>query len=150
MTPTTLEQYLHEHIPLSAAMQVRVLALSADEVVLGAPLAPNINHRQTVFGGSASALAILAAWSMLHTRLTAEGIRTRLVIQRNTMRYEKPLAGAFSARAAAPPPARWAAFIGMLRRKGRARISVRATLWGEDGEAGELEGDFVALGTSGL
>ena len=149
MTPTDLEHYLHEHIPLSAAMQVHVLALSADEVLLGAPLEPNINHRQTVFGGSASALAILAAWSLLHTRLKSEGISTRLVIQRNTMRYDKPLDGAFRARALAPSTVDWQAFTRMLRRKGRARLTVRATLLGEDGEAGELEGEFVALGTSG-
>ena len=150
MTPQELQQYLYDHIPLSAAMQVHVLGLSGDEVLLGAPLGPNINHRQTVFGGSASALAILAAWSLLHTRLKSEGISTRLVIQRNTMRYDKPLDSAFRARAEAPARDAWDAFTRMLRRKGRARISVRATLLGEDGEAGELDGEFVALGTSGL
>jgi len=150
MTPTDLEHYLHDHIPLSAAMQAHVLLLSPEAVVLGAPLGPNINHRQTVFGGSASALAILAAWSLLHTRLKSEGISTRLVIQRNTMRYDKPLTGAFRARALAPSADDWGAFTRMLRRKGRARITVRATLLGEDGEAGELDGEFVALGMSGL
>ena len=72
-------------------MQVSVVELSLDEVVLGAPLAPNINHRHTVFGGSASALAILAAWSLVHVRLAAEGAAARLVIQRNTMSYDGPM-----------------------------------------------------------
>jgi thioesterase domain-containing protein len=61
-----LEEYLHGHIPLSRAMQVSVRELTDELVVLGAPLAPNMNHRSTVFGGSASALAILAAWSLLY------------------------------------------------------------------------------------
>ena len=73
-TPAQLQLYLHQHIPLSAAMQVRVLAATPDEVLLQAPLAPNINHRETVFGGSASALAILAAWSLVHTRMRAQGL----------------------------------------------------------------------------
>ena len=72
-----LEHYLHEHIPLSRAMQAQVLAASTEGITLGAPLAPNINHRETVFGGSASALAILAAWALVHTRLRAEGIAGR-------------------------------------------------------------------------
>ncbi|MDL2338661.1 MAG: YiiD C-terminal domain-containing protein, partial [Pseudomonadota bacterium] len=55
-------------------MQVSVVEVSAEQVVLAAPLAPNINHQDTVFGGSASAVAILAAWSMLHTKLTAAGM----------------------------------------------------------------------------
>jgi thioesterase domain-containing protein len=148
VTPSDLEKYLHEHIPLSAAMQVRVEEACEERVVLGAPLPPNINHRDTVFGGSASALAILSAWSLLHTRLTAAGCRTRLVIQRNTMSYEQAIAGDFTARAQAPGPEAWQAFTRMLERKGRARITVRSTLWHEGHEAGRFEGEFVALGTA--
>src|SRR4051812_8071949 len=87
MTASELEDYLHSHIPLSAAMQVAVDTVDVHGVVLRAPLAPNINHRDTVFGGSASAVAILAAWSLLHTRMRQEGIAARLVIQANTMDY---------------------------------------------------------------
>lgn len=85
MSPSELAKYLHDHIPLSKAMEVGAVRAQPDGVILGAPLAPNINHRDTLFGGSAPAVAILAAWSLLHIRLTAEGIASRLVIQRNTM-----------------------------------------------------------------
>ncbi len=34
MTPLDLENYLHEHIPLSAAMRVCVVDVSAEQVVL--------------------------------------------------------------------------------------------------------------------
>lgn len=61
MNPQALEQYLHDHIPLSKAMQVSVLEASQERVILMAPLAPNINHTESVFGGSASAVATLAA-----------------------------------------------------------------------------------------
>ena len=57
MLSSKLEQYLHDHIPLSKAMQVAVVSLTTDAVVLSAPLPPNINHRDTVFGGSASAMS---------------------------------------------------------------------------------------------
>ena len=56
-----IQDYLHEHIPLSKAMGATVLKVDLSGVVLSAPLEPNINHRETVFGGSASSLAILAA-----------------------------------------------------------------------------------------
>jgi thioesterase domain-containing protein len=78
-----LETYLHEHIPLSKAMQVSVIEADPGFVKLAAPLAPNINHRETVFGGSASAVAILAAWTILFIRLQNEGLYSRVVIQRN-------------------------------------------------------------------
>ncbi len=129
-------------------MQVSVEAVSAQEVILGAPLLPNINHRDTVFGGSASSLAILAAWSLLHTKLTAEGCKVRLVIQRNTMSYEQAILGNFTARALAPSPEAWHAFTRMIGRKGRARITVSSTLWFQGQEAGHFEGVFVALAVS--
>ncbi len=65
MDARELERYLQDRIPLSRAMAVEVRTASPAGVTLFAPLAPNINHRDTVFGGSASALAILAAWSAL-------------------------------------------------------------------------------------
>ncbi|MFP5486022.1 MAG: YiiD C-terminal domain-containing protein [Gammaproteobacteria bacterium] len=144
-----LETYLHEHIPLSLAMQVSVLDATPEQVVLGAPLAPNINHRETVFGGSASALTILSAWTLLHTKLTASGFKCTLVIQRNTMSYEKAVTGNFSAKATAPSAEAWKSFTRMLQRKGRARITVSSVLMQEGGDAGHFEGDFVALGAAG-
>jgi thioesterase domain-containing protein len=146
MSPSELEAYLHAHIPLSRAMQVAVVRASPESVVLSAPLAPNINHRDTVFGGSASAIAILAAWSLLHTRMNAEGLASRLVIQRNTMSYEEPIAGTFTAIARAPDAQAWEQFLRMFRRKGRARITVASELHFNGAVAGRLEGEFVALG----
>ncbi|POZ63528.1 YiiD C-terminal domain-containing protein [Chromobacterium alticapitis] len=145
MRAQELQTYLHEHIPLSRAMEASVLTLDPDGVTLGAPLAPNINHRATVFGGSASALAILAAWSLLHTRLRDQGLSATLVIQRNSMEYEKPIAGAFTARSALADPDDWPRFVNMLARKGRARIAVTAQLRCEGVAAGRLMGEFVAL-----
>ncbi|WP_286304427.1 YiiD C-terminal domain-containing protein [Methylophaga marina] len=37
MTPEQLQQYLYQHIPLSAAMQVSVTTLADDHVTLQAP-----------------------------------------------------------------------------------------------------------------
>jgi thioesterase domain-containing protein len=62
-----VEAYLHEHIPLSGNMVVRVVCCDESGVTPAAPLEPNINHRHTMFGGSVSALAIRAAWTWLHT-----------------------------------------------------------------------------------
>ena len=146
LATTDLQSYLHEHIPLSKAMQVEVVAAEAASVVLRAPLEPNINHRQTAFGGSVSALAILAAWSLLHTRLRAERVECQLVIQRNTMDYELPIAGPFSATATLCDAEDWPRFIRMLARKGRSRITVASVLEFEQRRVGRFSGEFVALG----
>ena len=145
MTARELEEYLHEHIPLSKAMQVAVIEIQAEHVVLGAPLAPNINHRETVFGGSACAVAILAAWSLVHVRLHSRGIAGRLVIQRNSMSYDAAIFGAFTARSSVAEPSEWRRFVRTLERKGRGRISVSSALEHAGKVVGHLEGEFVAL-----
>jgi len=146
MLASELAQYLHDHIPLTKLMGVSVVSVEEHALVLQAPLAPNVNHHHTVFGGSASALAMLAGWALLHVRLRSEGLADRLVIQRNTMEYEHPITGQFTARATLEHPDRWSAFTTMIARKGKARIGVLAVLEHMGRVAARFSGEFVALG----
>lgn len=148
MNASELERYLHTQIPLSAAMQVTVVEASPERVRLGAPLAPNINHRSTVFGGSAAALATLAAWALVHLRLAEQGFSGRLVIRRSSMHFEQPMAGGFEALAEAPDAQRWRRFSAAVARGRVARIEMRAALTVEGVRAGAFTGEFVALPAS--
>ncbi|HSI84700.1 MAG: YiiD C-terminal domain-containing protein [Candidatus Methylacidiphilales bacterium] len=154
MNEPELQQYLYDHIPLSKAMEVEVLSITSHSVKLSAPLEPNINHRETVFGGSASAVAILSAWCLLHTSLrrAGHGPETRLVIQRNTMEYTLPIVGRFTStaqfaadEAASELSTELARFLNTLKRHKKARISVSAKLEFGGQICGSLTGDFVAL-----
>lgn len=147
MDANWLETYLHEHIPLSAAMQTRVVALDVLGVTLEAPLAPNINHRDTVFGGSIASLATLAAWSLVHTRLRAEGLESRVVVMSSQIDYHAPAVGTFSARCDAPADSDWAFFTRTLARRGRARLILTSTVSSEGVLAATLTGTFVAITT---
>jgi thioesterase domain-containing protein len=139
--PLELERYLHTHIPLSKAMAVGVVSIGEGAVVLWAPLEANINHRETVFGGSACALAMLAGWALVHVRLEAAGIAARLVIQRNEMEYQRPILGDFTARASLERPERWRPFTDTLLRRRKARISVLSVLE----QAGQVVATFTGV-----
>jgi thioesterase domain-containing protein len=145
-----VEQYLHQHIPLSRAMGVSVVSTRNGGVELSAPLEPNINHRATVFGGSASALAMLSAWTLIDLRLVDQDLRSRVVIQQNTVKYEKPMADKFVAMAISPAPANWDRFVAVLVRRGRARIRVLASLYCGGENTGKFEGVFVAFRTGNI
>lgn len=140
-----VEQYLHRHIPITAAMGVRVVAVSLQRAELRAPLAPNINHRETVFGGSAAALAILASWTLLHVRCAAAGVDARLVIQRHEMSYLEPIADDFAAVCELTDEGLWERFLPTLRRRRRARIELAARLIHAARVAASSRGEFVAL-----
>jgi thioesterase domain-containing protein len=145
VSPQWLQQFLHRHIPLAQAMQVAVLEVSEDAVQLCAPLGPNLNHHATVFAGSAGAVAILAAWSLLHVRLQASFPSVTIVIQRQIINYRRPIQGTFAARATLAQPAEWPRFLRLLARRGRARICVASTLEFAGQQVGDFTGDFVAL-----
>lgn len=145
MDKLAFQDYLHQAIPQSLAMQVSVESLNNDGVRLSAPLAANINHRGSVFGGSVSSVAILAAWSLLYTRLRRQGITATLVIQKNTMTYDAPILGRFDASASLVDNQDWSRFITLLLRRGKARIEVQSILNYDNKPAGRLTGSFVAV-----
>ncbi len=145
MTPDSLERYLCESIPLTAAMGIRVEVATPERVILTAPLAPNVNHRETAFGGSLSALATLAGWSLLHLRLREAYPKCRLVVAENTVHYLRPVYDGFSAVTTEIDDNAWRDFLEMIDRKGRGRIPLRVVVQSEDRDVAVFEGRFVAL-----
>ena len=140
-----LERYLHLQIPLSAAMGARVRLATPQRVRLAAPLAPNVNHNETVFGGSAAALATLSAWALLYLRIARAGLQARLLIQRSGMEYERPVPGNFEAECRFTDEPAWERFRATLVRRRRARLTLAAHLLYEGQRMATFEGDFVAL-----
>lgn len=131
-TPTAVEAYLHEHIPLAAAMGVRVIAATVHEVILEAPLEPNLNHRDTASG----AVSPRCRSSPAGRSSTAACTRRELA----------PVDTAFRATCQSPPPTAWARFLRTLARKGRARVWVEAEVTSRGTLAARFEGAYVALG----
>ncbi len=136
--------YLHEHIPVTASLGVRVERYDGDSVRLSAPLLPNLNHRATAFGGSLSAVAILSGWVLLHLQLRARGVTARIVIQRSAFDFEAPVDGDFTATATLPPAPAWNRFLATLSRHHSARVTVPSVLACASGEGGRHEGTYVA------
>ena len=142
--PRAAERYLHDHIPVSAAMGVEVRAIDEQGVRLWAPLSANVNHQSTVFGGSAVSVAILAGWTLMWARLREMGFPGGIVIQRSSIEYLRPLHADFEAVCAAPPAADWAKFTGTLERRGRARLVLYADLHCAGERGGTFHGTYVA------
>ena len=145
MTTDELTRYLHEHIPLTRHLGATATAWDGTTVRLAAPLAPNLNHRSTAFGGSLSAMAILAGWALVHLALRDRGVDARVVIQRTELDFEEPVDGDFTATATLPPPKEWDRFLATLARHRRARVEIDATLRSPSGEGGHHVGTYVAV-----
>lgn len=141
----TLERLLHAEIPLSRAMQVRVLRFDRNGLVLGAALAPNLNHKKTAFGGSLNSLATLACWGLIQLlRPEAPKAAMTVVIQESRVQFLKPVAQNFEAICPLPAPTKLEKFLYTLERKGRARLELESTISTSSGNALSFHGRFVA------
>ena len=140
-----MESYLHEHIPLSLAMKARVVEATPEGVTLAAPLEPNLNHRETAFGGSVAALAILAGWTLMHVLLRDAGIPAHTVIQTSEIRYLAPIEAPFEARARPPASTGWRRYLAALERRGRARVRLQVDVRSGGALVATLEGAYVSF-----
>jgi len=140
-----VEAYLHDHIPISGYMGAHVLEANEDRVRIGFPLEPNINHRQTAFGGSIASAATLSAWSLIWVRLREMEPRPRLVIQANTVTYSRPVETEFVATTEPIDDGDWHRFLESLNRRGRGRIDVSSVVSVDSLECSRFLGTFIAI-----
>lgn len=143
-TLDALEATLHHEIPLTRAMGVTVAGFDTAGLTLRAPLAPNLNHKHTAFGGSLATLATLAGWALLQLLLREHPPAT-VVIQESTVNYLHPVASGFEARCALPPPDALDRFRRTLERRGVARIGLDVLIPSGNEIAVRFHGQFVAF-----
>ena len=77
----------YSQIPLSAAMEVELVAFENDVLTVAADLAPNINLHGTGFAGSLYAINALCGWSMVHLQLKLRGLDASIVLADARMHY---------------------------------------------------------------
>lgn len=122
-----LQAYLHRHIPLVRHMQVQVAGFDARGLTLTAPLAANINHQTTAFGGSLASLATLACWGLTWL-LLEQAHDPHIVISEAHIVYLRPVTEALVAHCALPEETQLKNFLAMLERRHKARLELKAQI----------------------
>lgn len=143
---SNLENYLHQFIPISAAMGIRVERASTQQIVLSAPIANNINHKFTVFGGSLHAVATLACWGLLHLNLHEKfNGHEQIVITESHVDYLAPVTADFMAETTLPAPDSWERFVTTLSKKGKSRIELKSKIYHGNKLCVDYTGTFAAI-----
>ncbi|MGK5595731.1 MAG: YiiD C-terminal domain-containing protein [Parachlamydiaceae bacterium] len=140
-----LQSYLWDHIPISKAIGVTVECANLEQVILCAPFSNNINHKQTVFGGSLHAVATLACWSLLFLRLKQLNEHYQIVITKSEISYSKPVAQDFKICSRSSSINEWQAFLRLLEKKGKARIQLTSSLEIDGKTCVQYQGTFAAI-----
>jgi thioesterase domain-containing protein len=136
------EKFLHEQIPITRAMGVRVVANDENGFVIEAPVALNSNHLRTAFGGSINAVATLAAYGFLWLELNEAA--AHVVVAESSIRFLRPVRETIRAICPRPAAEELAAFRSQFTAKGKARIALRVKVIEAGDTAAEFEGSFVA------
>lgn len=141
-----LESILHHDIPLTRDMGLKVLDWHARQLRLFLPLAANVNHKSTMFGGSLYCGAVLGGWGWLHLALRDDGIEDgHIVIQEGQISYPLPVTGDATIVCDAPDEKVWKRFLATYRRYGRARLTLQTRVLNDasDEAAVRFEGQYV-------
>lgn len=139
-----LENELLTTIPLTRAMQLRVTAFDGNNLELRAPLAPNVNDKGCAFGGSMASLMTLASWGLARLALRAHGLAPDIYVQDSTIEYLAPVWSELKVHAAAAEGHSLADFVAMFQARGKARVTLCASVAGETSAAARLTARFVA------
>jgi len=143
-----LQQTLEHEIPLTQHLALQVISYDERGLTLGAPLAPNINHKRTAFAGSLNSVVTLAGWGLLWLILQEEEIPARVVIQDSACNYQRPVSDDFTAFCQKPAPAEIARMVEALRKRGRARIELHVEIRNATAVAVSFTGRYVILQAS--
>ena len=139
----TLQQTIDDNIPLVSALGASVTSYDGQTLMVDLPLAPNINHKNTAFGGSLYCAGVLSAWGLLYLKLLEAEEEGVIVIFDGRVHYHKPVTGAFKSKCEFSDQAAWDKFIKIYRRMGKARLEIDSEIICGEQVCASFHGEFV-------
>jgi thioesterase domain-containing protein len=138
-----IQELFYSKIPITRALGVKVEHYDGESLVLSAPLEANINHLGTAFGGSLHALAVLSGYGLLWLEL--QDTECHIVIRESSISYERPVTGELRATCIRPETDVLSRFKKDFHDKGKARITLSATIEDRNNTAVRFQGTFIAM-----
>lgn len=140
-----LSAFFENHLPITQFMKMDVESYDGETLILHAPLAPNINDKQTAFGGSLYNAAVMACWGMAYLKTLEANIECNQVVTKGCIEYKAPVTGDIRAICTAPSQKVIDQFIDHFKHKGRSRITLNAVIECSGKTAVEFEGTYAIL-----
>lgn len=142
---SALESHIRGTIPLADAMDLKVRRYTGDLLEMTAPLAPNVNDKGCVFGGSMASLLTLAGWGLIELGLRARRLECDIYVGDSHLRYREPVWSELRGAARFAETDALEKLQRALKTRGKGRVDVVCELAGEEGAAAVLTARFVAM-----
>ena len=137
-----LQQTIRASIPLSEAMQFSIIELNSRNILVQAPLEPNVNIHGTGFAGSIYSLAVLTGWALSTHIMALKQMQGDLVVAKAEISYRAPLTDSIQCRTQVSEED-CAAFQLRFESNGTAKLALKVEI-GASGNA-VLRATYVAV-----
>jgi len=138
-----LTEFFQTHLPITDYMGMSVEYYDGQTLTLKAPLAPNINDKQTGFGGSLYNMAVMACWGMAYLKTQEAAIACNQVVAKGAIEYKTPVTGVIRATCRVDDLAVTEAFINDFKQNGKARINLSSSIECNGKQAVEFHGQYA-------
>jgi thioesterase domain-containing protein len=139
-----LQDKLHNEIPLTKVMDIKIDSYSDKELITKAPLGININDKGTAFGGSLSTITIISSWSMCW--LISQELKydsKNIVVIKNENSYKKPVTKDIFCHTKKPSVKEIEEVKKKLESKGSASLRIYSHIIEDNEICVEFEGTYV-------
>lgn len=138
-----LTEFFQTHLPITDYMEMSVEHYDGQTLTLKAPLLPNINDKQTGFGGSLYNMAVMACWGMAYLKTQEAAIACNQVVAKGAIEYKAPVTGEIRATCHVADLSLTDRFISDFKAKGKARINLESNIQCNGKQAVEFHGQYA-------
>lgn len=145
MNHKQLQSLVHQEIPITKALDIRIEALTDTAIRVVAPFKVNRNLHNTAFAGSIYTVATIAGWSLVNSVALTHGLEGSVVLAKAEIKYKKPINGDIVARCAIDNEETIKTFISSFQRKKRARLNLVIEVVEDGVIKAELNANFALV-----
>lgn len=145
MTKEEAQNYIYQNIPITKAMGFEIVELTRNEIILGAPIENNINHRGSAFGGSIDSLFLTTGWAFIRFLIDHYKPTPIIVGSKGCTTFLKPILNNFESKLKLPDVKVIDEFLDTYKRFGKARITLEAVIEDEEKIYAAFRGDYVVV-----
>jgi len=139
-----LQEKLHNEIPLTKVMNIKIEDYNNKEMITSAPLDINVNDKGTAFGGSLSTMTIISSWSMCWLISQELGYDSKnIVVIKNENSYMKPVTRDILCYTQKPTNEQIEVLKSKLEAKGSASIKITSKIIEDDNTCVDFTGTYV-------
>ncbi len=139
-----LEEKLHNEIPMTKYMQLKVDSMDEEYLITTAPLEPNINDKGTGFAGSLSTLVTISAWSSCYLEVKKLGFeKSMIAIIKSDTAYRAPITKELTCRTTLPTKVQIETLQKKLKEKGSGSLKIKSQIIENGKICVDFEGVYV-------